>query len=298
MKVTVFGGSGFLGGHVVQALLEAGHSVTVFDKRLPASRAPRLKALVGDVADEKAVAAAVRGARAVYNFAGIADIQEAHEDPLGTVRANVLGNCAILEACAKARVKRYIFASTLYVYSRAGSFYAASKQACEAYIENYQRYRGVDFTILRYGSLYGAGAGRTNTVSRLLREALTGKAMEYEGDGEETREYIHVDDAARFSVEVLAPEYKNQNILIAGHQAIRVRELMEMIAEISGRSVKLRFKRRDPNKTLDTHYERTPYSFTPRLGRRLIGRQYIDLGQGLLRLIDEIHAEVEAGARR
>ncbi|MDE2237818.1 MAG: NAD(P)-dependent oxidoreductase, partial [Elusimicrobia bacterium] len=291
---TVFGGSGFLGSHVADALSQAGFAVTIFDSRPYAHLGEGQRMVIGDIRCEADVEKAVHGAEAVYNFAGIADLREAHERPVDTVGINILGNCVLLEACAKAGVKRYVFASTIYVYSQAGSFYTASKKACESYIENYQRYRGLDYTILRYGSLYGSRSNDSNIVHRLIRQALTEGRMTYFGDGEETREYVHVDDAARFSVEILEPEFANQNLIIAGHQAIKVRELMEMISELLGGKIKLEFNAKDGGAPANTHYHQTPYSFTPKIGRRLIGRQYIDLGQGLLRLMDEASAEAQA----
>lgn len=291
-KVTVFGGSGFLGSHVADALSEAGYAVTIFDAKPSPYLRPGQRMLVGDIQDEKSVAKAVRNAFAVYNFAGIADLGDAHARPIDTVRVNVLGNCIILEACANAKIKRYVFASTVYVYSRAGSFYGASKQACETYIEHYQRYRGLDYTILRYGSLYGSRVMEGNIVYRLLRQALTEGRLSYFGDGDETREYIHVDDAAHSSVEILDPEYANQNLIITGHQSIRVRDLMEMINEMLGGGLRLEFNTSDSSAPKSTRYHRTPYSYTPKVGRKLLGRHYVDLGQGLLRLLDEIHAQL------
>jgi len=287
-KVTVFGGAGFLGSHVADALTEAGFDVTVFDLKPATNLAKGQKMVVGDITDPLDVEKAVRGADAVYNFAGIADLAEAHSKPVDTVSVNILGNVVILEACVKAKVKRYVFASTIYVYSQAGSFYSASKQACEAYIENYKRYRGLDYTILRYGSLYGSRSNDQNIVYRLLKQALTEHKLSYFGDGEEIREYVHVDDAARYSVEILEPEFANQNLIVSGHQAIKVRDLMEMINEMLGGKLKLEFNSKRGAPVANTHYHRTPYSFTPKIGRKLIGRQYIDLGQGLLRLLDEI----------
>lgn len=299
MKAIVFGGAGFLGSHVAEELSEAGHKVVIFDMKPSPNLRPGQQMIVGDVQNAADVAKAVRGADVVYNFAGIADLREAHENPVETVRTNVLGNCLLLEASVKHHIKRYVFASTLYVYSQSGSFYAASKQACEAYIENYQRYHGLEYTILRYGSLYGSRAPETNTVNRLLREAMTQGKMTYAGTGDETREYIHVDDAARYSVEVLSPEYANQNLIIAGYQPMKVRELMAMIAEMLGGKVRLEFKPEDAEEDgLHMHYNSTPYSYTPRAGRRLIGRQYVDLGQGLLRCMDEIHRAPQNPGRR
>ena len=137
MKVTVFGGSGFLGSHVCDKLAEAGHETTVFDRAPSPWLREGQRMIVGDILDEAAVREAVQGSEAVFNFAGIADIGEANVLPLETVKANILGNTVILEACRLAGVGRFVYASTVYVYSASGGFYRCSKQASELFIEQY-----------------------------------------------------------------------------------------------------------------------------------------------------------------
>lgn len=154
MKVLVFGGSGFLGSHVADALSDAGHEVTIFDLVKSTWLRSDQKFVSGDLLDEKIVSEIVSGFDVVYNFAALADLNQALDKPVDTIRINVLGNTYILEACKKHNVKRFIYASTVYVYSREGGFYRCSKQASESYIEEYQKCFGLDFTILRYGSLY------------------------------------------------------------------------------------------------------------------------------------------------
>src|SRR5581483_2217690 len=203
VKALVLGGSGFVGSHVADALADAGCETTIFD-RLPS---PWLRAdqrfVEGDLTALDDVVAAVAGQEVVYNFAGIADIDAAGERPVDTVAVNVLGNAHVLEASVRAGVRRYLFASSIYVASEAGSFYRVSKQACELYIEEYGRRHGLPYTILRYGTLYGRRASDENSVHRYLRQALRDRRIVASGTGEELREYIHVEDAARLSVEVL-----------------------------------------------------------------------------------------------
>ena len=105
--------------------------------------------------DETTLFDAVEGCNAVYNFAAIADIEKAMEKPIETAKVNVLGNVMLLEACRKAKVQRYIYASSVYVYSRHGGFYRCSKQSAEHYVEEFHQSYGLNYTILRYGSLYG-----------------------------------------------------------------------------------------------------------------------------------------------
>src|SRR4030042_23173 len=182
MKAIVFGGSGFLGSHVADALTAARYETTVFDVKKSPYLQKNQKMITGNILDRDAVSKAITGCDVVYNFAGMADIQEAHDKPLETVENNIIGNTVILEACRQHRVKRFVFASTVYVYSNAGSFYRSSKQACELIIENYSEVYGLDYTILRYGSLYGPRAGETNWVYKTLKQAVTEGKISRLGD--------------------------------------------------------------------------------------------------------------------
>ena len=128
--------------------------------------------IVGDLLDQATLDQAIYGCEVVYNFAAIADLEEALEKPVETARINVLGNVQILEACRKFEISRYIYASTVYVYSRDGGFYRCSKQAAEHYVEEYQRSYGLDYTILRYGSLYGPRSDQSNGLWRIVKNAL------------------------------------------------------------------------------------------------------------------------------
>ena len=288
MKITVFGGAGFLGSHVCDRLTTVGHEVTIFDLKPSPWLKPGQTMLTGNILDEDAVSDACAGAEVIYNFAGIADIGEADRSPVATAKYNFLGTVLSLEAARKAKVKRYVFASTLYVYSQDGGFYRCSKQACELYIENYQRAFGLDYTILRYGSLYGPRSDSRNAIYRFVREALENGRISYFGHPTALREYIHVEDAAAASEEILAPEYANQNIVLAGHQPMRVKDLLKMIAEMLGKPLEFDFLGEDQT----GHYEITPYSFSPKIGKKMTPYLSVDLGQGILRVIEDVHREL------
>lgn len=289
VRATVFGGAGFLGSHVADALTDADYEVTVCDLRPSPWLKDGQRMVVGDIQDAAVVADALAGARIVYNFAGIADIDEAAERRLDCIRANVLGNAAILEACcAQGGVERYVFASSLYVYSKAGSFYRSTKQASELIIENYHEQFGIPYTILRYGSLYGPRATGTNAIHAMLQEALHHGMITREGDGDELREYIHIFDAAKFSIDILAPEFSNQHVIITGNQPMKIRDLLNMIRELMNNGIELNFVA--PRHS--THYEITPYTFMPRIAKRYVGKTYLDLGQGLLAYLEQMYGEL------
>jgi UDP-glucose 4-epimerase len=282
MKVIIFGGSGFLGSHVADCLTSQGHSVTIFDLKPSVYLQPKQKMIVGDILDANVVMKAIEGHDVVYNFAGIADINTATSKPVETVQTNVMGTIYILDACQKLGVKRFIFASTVYVYSKSGSFYRASKQSCELFIESFHKRYGLDFTILRYGSLYGPRADESNWIYVTIRQALAEKKIIRKGDGEEIREYIHVTDAAQLTAKMLDKEFSNQHVIITGQQAMRVKDVLLMIKEILGNNININYV---PSE-VEEHYEITPYNFEPKFARKLTDNRYVDFGQGILEILN------------
>ncbi|MBF0143914.1 MAG: NAD(P)-dependent oxidoreductase [Magnetococcales bacterium] len=285
LKVLVTGGSGFLGSHIADELTRAGHAVTILDATPSPWLGPDQRMIVADILDENAVRRAVSGCQAVYHIAGVADIGKAAKNPLETVRVNVLGTTTLLEACVEAKVQRLLFASTIYVYSQQGSFYRASKQASESLIEAYQERFGLDYTILRYGSLYGPRAQDWNGLRRYVSQAIFDHRIEYHGSGEELREYIHVLDAARLSVQALEAEHRNSCLILTGSQVLHSRELLHMIEEIVGKKVEVVFL---PETRDRDHYVTTPYRYNPKPARKMVPGVFVPIGQGILDLAEEL----------
>lgn len=287
-KVCVIGGAGFLGSHVCDQLSEAGYKVLIYDRAAsPWQRQDQIM-IEADILDEEALNNAVAGCEAVYNFAAIADLNEALNKPLETVRVNILGNVMVLEACRRHVIKRYVYASTVYVHSREGGFYRCSKHAAEQFVEEYQTRYGLDFTVLRYGSLYGPRSDQHNGLWRLVKKALETGYVSYEGSPEAMREYIHVEDAARASVVALGEEFRNQHVVLTGQEPMRVMDLLKMLAEILGMPQAVEFIKSD----YAGHYIRTPYAYQTRLGRKYVPPLHVDLGQGLLELIGEVQKDI------
>jgi len=285
MKALVTGGSGFIGSHVVDALLLDGHEVVIFDKQSPEHISERvdgsLTLIEGSIGDPNAVSRAAEGCDVIYHFAAIADIEEAAIQPIKTFQINVMGTLNVLEAARTNSISRFIFASSIYVYSNQGAFYKTSKRACEQLIEDYHSEFSLNYTILRFGSLYGPRAGKTNAVYQMIKQALETKSIIYKGTGDESREYIHASDGAAAAIEMLKPEFKNKIIHLTGHERMTTRDMMDMIAEIIGSDVSIEVNAGE----MVGHYFQTPYSYTPKLGRKHIQSSYIDIGLGLLDLI-------------
>ncbi len=283
-RVCVIGGAGFLGSHVADALSAAGHHVRIYDRKASAWLHDGQEMIIGDLMDVASLEAAVKGSDIVYNFAALADLNQTLEKPIETVQINVLGNAHVLEACRLHGVQHFVYASTVYVYSREGGFYRCSKQAAEHYVEEYQRVFGLDYTILRYGSLYGPRADSSNGLYRIVKSALDNGVISYQGSPDSMREYIHVEDAARASVIALGEDFRNQSVILTGQEAMRVLDMLEMLSEILGLSSAIEFVAGEHL----GHYVRTPYAYQPKLGRKYMAPMHVDLGQGLLELIDNL----------
>tara|TARA_B100000315_G_scaffold236126_1_gene251618 strand:- start:245 stop:1162 length:918 start_codon:yes stop_codon:yes gene_type:complete len=286
-KVVVFGGSGFLGSHVADTLTNSGYDVTIFDRIKSPYINKNQKMVIGNIIDQKQVRNVIKDSKYVYHFAGIADIHEAMEKPIDTVKYNILPTTYILDACREYNIKRFIYASTIYVYSDLGSFYTTSKQTCELLIANYKNIYNVDYTILRFGSLYGKRANDFNSINKFIKQALLENKIEREGDGQDKREYINVLDAAQASVRALDKKYTCSCLLITGQEKLAIKEVLDTINEIFGNKIVITYK----GSSSEEHYKLTPYSFCPMIAKKVTLDNYYDFGQGILDIIHEMYDE-------
>ncbi len=285
-NILVIGGSGFIGSHTADVLTKNGYKVSILDKILSPWLKKGQKMLVGDLMEQNILEKSMKGIDCVYYFAGIADISEAKINPYNTIETNVMGLSRALESAIKNKIKRFIYASTMYVYSSHGSFYRATKQAAEILIETYSENYNLEYVFLRYGSLYGSRSQNWNGIKGFVSQAIKKGVIKYSGNGSEVREYIHVQDAAKLSVKILENQYKNRAVTITGQQAIKVSDLIAMIFEVAGKKVKVKYL---DNLKETSHYGNTPYRYTPKASMKLTPTEFVDIGQGLLSIIEETH---------
>ena len=287
-KVVVFGGSGFLGSYVADELTQRGYDVLIADIKKTQYLQQTQTFNKCDILDVNDVKSVIDGAAIVYNFAGLADIDESIHLPKQTMEQNVIGNINILEAVRDVSLERFVYASSAYAFSKKGSFYGISKLTSEKIIEEYANRFGLPYSIVRYGSLYGERADEHNGVYRLLRQAVKTKRIIHNGDGEEIREYIHASDAARLSVNIVENnDFVNKHAILTGVEKLRQRDVLRMIQEILNNEIEITFD----DKPREGHYEVTPYSYHPNIARKLVSSSFIDLGQGLVSCIKHFDEE-------
>ncbi|MCM1038201.1 MAG: NAD(P)-dependent oxidoreductase [Ruminococcus sp.] len=289
MKAVVFGGSGFLGSYVADELLSRGYEVIVFDKIRSGYLQDGQTMIIGDILDRGQVNAAIAGCDYVYNYAGIADLDDASTKPVDTVLLNVVGTCNIMDACVEHNIKRFIYASSFYANSEKGGFYRCSKQSAEIYIEEYERRFNLEYTVLRYGSLYGPRADKNNGMKKMIEKALSGNIIHCFGTEEDMREYIHVADAAKLSVDILNNKYINQHLQLTGQERYTRKQIMVLLGEILDKKLEVIY---DAEKS-ELHYNVTPYTYKPHTNYKVVSDCYHDLGQGIIECIREIEENVD-----
>jgi UDP-glucose 4-epimerase len=245
--VLVTGGSGFIGSHVVDALLRDGYAPRIFDlSRSPVHR--RVETIVGDVADTAALERAMQGCRAVLHLAAAADVGEVEKHPVEAERRNARCTLSVLEAARRADVPRVIYASTVWVYSdvladavdeetplrHPAHLYTATKLAGELYCRSYRELYGLESTVLRFGIPYGPRARPAAVIPRFVEKALAGKPLTVAGDGGQSRGFVYVEDLADGVVRAMRPAAANRTYNLATTEEVTILEIAETVRELVG----------------------------------------------------------------
>ncbi|KJY31176.1 MULTISPECIES: NAD-dependent epimerase/dehydratase family protein [unclassified Streptomyces] len=257
MRIAVTGGCGFIGSHVVDRLLAAGHEVLAVDSTDKYLNPDADHARI-DILDLPALTAALDGCEVVFHLAAQADVERVAADPVGAVRANIDGTEAVLEAARRNDLSRTVLASTVWVYGAAlgeagmedeeqeldehvpieldhsGHLYVATKLAAEMLVHSYRQLYGRHFTILRYGIPYGPRMRDELVVARFVQAALDGRPITIAGDGRQSRNFVYVEDLADAHVRALSPAAEDQTFALEGSTAVSVRDIADTVDRLLG----------------------------------------------------------------
>ncbi len=259
VQVLVTGGGGFIGSHLVDALLELGARVRVLDNFATGHRENlthcrgRIESIEGDVRDADLCRAACRGVEVVFHEAALGSVPRSLEDPATTIGVNVLGTANILMAARDAGVPRLVYASSSSVYGdspklpksegeegRPLSPYAASKQTAEQLAAVFSRCYGLQTIGLRYFNVYGPRQDPTGpyaaVIPRFFRASCLGEPLRIYGDGEQSRDFTYVADAVEANLLAAgAPEEACEGAYnVATGERTTVNRLAQAIRRLTG----------------------------------------------------------------
>lgn len=251
----VTGGAGFIGSHLVEALVARGCRVRVLDnlssgrrERLPKGRAVEL--LVGDLRDPLTLRRATRGAEVVFHQAALRSVPRSIEDPFAYHDVNATGTLRLLLAARDAGVRRVVFASSSSVYgdqpvlpldedlrAQPVSPYGASKLIGEHYCANFSRHYGLETVSLRYFNVFGPRQDPASpyaaVVPRFILAALRAQPLEIHGDGEQTRDFTYVSNVVDANLAAAdAPSVAGQVFNIGAGRRFSVLDVVRELEKI------------------------------------------------------------------
>ncbi len=246
-RVLVTGGAGFIGSHVVDKLLAAGHEPRILDVRRSPYR-DDVETVIGDMCKLDDVVRAMEGCDAVAHLAAAADVGEVQQDPILAERLNAQGTVNVLEAARRHGVARVVYASTIWVYSDVEAervdedtalrppahLYTATKLAGELYCRSYQELYGVEHTILRFGIPYGPRARPAAVIPIFVDKALAGEPLTLAGGGLQSRRFVYVEDLADGVVAGLAPQAANRTYNLVSGEDVTIRDIAEHVRDAIG----------------------------------------------------------------
>ena len=275
-KILVFGSSGFLGNHLVKSLIKQ-NEVIQFDTTPPVEKHNNTTFIKGSILDKALVAKAMKGVDIVYHFAAMTDLDTVNSNPASAIEINIAGTTNILESCIEAKIKRLIFSSSVYVYSKTGGIYKLTKQACELLIKDYEKMYDLNYTILQLGSVYGPNSTQKNLISRLIIESIVNGAMVHYGTGKEIRQYIYIKDVIEAAIASFDYKYNKQKVILIGVESISISKLMDKIISLTGKDIKKIFKLNNYN----IHYRTSPFDMSLDGAIFFDFKSAIDLDEGL-----------------
>ncbi|WP_018131677.1 NAD-dependent epimerase/dehydratase family protein [Effusibacillus pohliae] len=260
MKAIVTGGAGFIGSHLVEALVAEGALVHVIDNLATGHREwvnPQAVLHVLDVGDAETRELIVREQPdVVFHLAAQVDVQRSIREPDYDASVNILGTINVLEACCQASVKKLVYASSCAVYGDCGtelireeqptcpiSFYGISKLTPESFIRLFHQMHRLQYTILRYANVYGprqTPKGEGGVVAIFLDRIKRGMPLQIHGDGEQTRDFVYVKDVVRANLAAIG-KGDNQIIHVSTAARTSINQLVDYLKDIHGADIPVEY---------------------------------------------------------
>ncbi|MGD2096174.1 MAG: SDR family oxidoreductase [Desulfobacterales bacterium] len=269
-KALVTGGAGFIGSHLVEMLIATGCQVTVLDN-LSSGNLANLKHLEGqfvfyeeDIRDAKALHVAAEKCDVIFHLAAIVSVPMTVENPIEAAAVNDMGSLLVFETARQQKVSRVVLSSSCAVYGddpilpkredttlKPMSPYAVQKLTAEYYARLYYDLYGIETTALRYFNVYGPrqdpSSPYSGVISIFMTKALQNEAAVIYGDGNQSRDFIYVQDVAKANVlAATAQKACGQVINIGSARAIRINALWQAVCTLNGRNLDPKYEPERP----------------------------------------------------
>ena len=245
MELLVTGGAGFIGGRLVDALTRD-HDVRVLDRAIPDHLPTDVTFIRGDVRDEATVAAATDGVDVVFHQAALVSVAQSVDRPRESHDHNVAGTLTVLDA-ARTHDARVVLASSAAIYGHPESQpideseqttptspYGLEKLAVDHYARLYHELYGLETVALRYFNVYGpgqTGGDYAGVISVFLAQALAGEPITVHGDGEQTRDFVFVDDVVQANRLAATTDAVGEAFNVGTGETTTIRELADLVRE-------------------------------------------------------------------
>ncbi len=252
-RVLVTGGAGFIGSHLVSALVERGDEVVVLDDLSTGFRrnlsGTNAEVIEGDIRDRGLVEEVISGCELVFHHAAMISVPRSMKDPFSCYDINLIGSLNVLWAAHRVGVRRVVLASSSAVYGEVKgpvkengakqpqSPYACSKLAMEEAAQMFSREYGLETVCLRYFNVYGPRQSPDSpyaaAIPLFIQAMIDGQSPVIYGDGCQTRSFIHVEDVARANMLAAEkPDAAGGIFNIAGNGSISINQLIETITKL------------------------------------------------------------------
>ncbi len=256
MKIIVTGGSGFLGHHLIQALVKAGHEV----KNIDLKANPEFPTVIADVRNTDKMLKEISEAQVVFHLASLIEAGESVEKPTRYIDYNVNGTLSILEAMRVNGIKTFIFSSSAAIYGEPKSVpikeddralpinpYGMTKLAMEGLLSSYVKAHGFTGIALRYFNLYGPEEHHepeTHAMPRFIKQIYEGQEVTVWGDGKHLRDYVYIDDIVRahlLALDLAKKEPQKYHYFnLSTEKPASVLEIVNLIEKTIGKKAKIK----------------------------------------------------------